>query len=106
VSSDFTGEKIQTPRFFRIILVCSQEHIKNLPFVQLSYLVRSQIWLNHFLDDCHFDYIIKESQPVGGDQRHVRMWQLLKAKSSRWRYYESSCRQEYWMIQQRDYTCT
>jgi hypothetical protein len=28
-------------------------------FFELSYLVCNQIWLNYFVDDCHFDYIIK-----------------------------------------------
>jgi hypothetical protein len=36
-------------------LVDSPEYI----FFLHSYLVRSQIWLNHFLDDRHFGYITK-----------------------------------------------
>jgi hypothetical protein len=36
-------------------LVDSPEYI----YFLLSYLVRSQIWLNYFLDDRHFGYITK-----------------------------------------------
>ncbi len=40
-------------------LVDSPEYRRTLLFFLLSYLVRSQIWLNYFLDDRHFGYITK-----------------------------------------------
>jgi hypothetical protein len=40
-------------------LVGSPEYRRTLFFFLLSYLVRSQIWLNYFLDDRHFAYITK-----------------------------------------------
>jgi hypothetical protein len=41
-------------------------------FFLVSYLVYSQIWLNYFLKDCHFDYItksLKERNPASPEQR-------------------------------------
>jgi hypothetical protein len=36
------------------------KNIKGFCFFSLySYLLCSQIWLNYFLDDCHFGYITK-----------------------------------------------
>jgi len=40
-------------------LVDSPEYRRTLLFFLLSYLVRSQIWLNYFLDDRHSGYITK-----------------------------------------------
>jgi hypothetical protein len=39
--------------------VGSQEYRRILVFFLLSYILCSQIWLNYFLDSCHFGYITK-----------------------------------------------
>ncbi len=39
--------------------VGNQKYRKILIFFPLSYLICSQIWLNHLMDDHHFDYITK-----------------------------------------------
>ncbi len=41
---------VDSPKYRRIVFFF---------FFLLSYLVRSQIWLNYFLDDRHFGYITK-----------------------------------------------
>ncbi len=47
-------------QIFMVSCSSSQEHRRILFFsFVLSYLVCNQIWLNYFVDDRHFDYIIK-----------------------------------------------
>jgi hypothetical protein len=50
-SPDFKRKKIQIARFGRQVPVGSQEYRKILVFFLISYLVCSQIWLNHLMDD-------------------------------------------------------
>jgi len=47
-------------------------------FFLLSYLVCSQIYLNHLMDDCHFNYITKlENLEINGNsKKHI--WNPLK----------------------------
>ncbi len=40
-------------------LVTSREYKKDFGFFLLSYIDNSQIWLNHLMDYCHFNYITK-----------------------------------------------
>jgi hypothetical protein len=56
----FEEKYIQIAKFSRISFRSSKEHRRILYIVfLLSYLLCSQIWLNYFLDDHHFDYITK-----------------------------------------------
>jgi hypothetical protein len=56
--SDFKKIKSKFPEFLWWVPVGSQEY-RRIFFPLLPYLVCSQIWLNYFLNDCHFDYITK-----------------------------------------------
>ncbi len=40
----------------------NQEYKKILVSFLLSCIVCSQIWLNHIVDDCHFNYITKSEK--------------------------------------------
>ncbi len=54
----FQSKEFQITRFLWEVSVGSEEYKRFCIFL-LSYLQFSQIWLNHFLDDCHFCYITK-----------------------------------------------
>jgi hypothetical protein len=61
----------KSPNFYDKVPVGSQEYRKILGFFKknfflLSYLVCSQIWLNHLMDDHHFSYMTK----LGGKKKH------------------------------------
>jgi hypothetical protein len=56
---DFEIQIFEIARVFRSLPEGSQEYRRNLCFFLPSYLLCSQIWLNYFLDDYHFDYITK-----------------------------------------------
>jgi len=43
----------------QLFMIRVAKNIERFWFFLLSYLVCSQIWLNHLMDDCHFSYITK-----------------------------------------------
>jgi len=67
-SPDFKKKKFQVHQtFYKYVPVSSQEYIEGFYFFfLLSYLVCSQIWLNHLMDDRHFNYIKRKFEKKGG----------------------------------------
>jgi hypothetical protein len=63
----FQEKKVSSsPDFYKYVPVSSQEYRRILfLFFLLSYLVCSQIWLNHLMDDRHFNYIKKNLKKKG-----------------------------------------
>jgi hypothetical protein len=61
----FSKKKIQIAKFLWEVLEGSWEYRKIMFVFLLSYLVCSQIWLNHLMDDQHFSYITK----LGGKKK-------------------------------------
>ncbi len=60
-STDFEeAKKLKSSEFYdKLEYIATRQHRTVLFFFGLSYLTWSQIWLNYFLDDCHFDYMTK-----------------------------------------------
>jgi hypothetical protein len=66
----------RSPDFYDKVPVGSQEYRKILFFFLLSYLICSQIWLNHLLDNHHLCYInkFKKRTLMAID---ARVWEIL-----------------------------
>jgi hypothetical protein len=61
---DFKEFFFQIVRVYDKVQYVSQKYRKILFVFLLSYLVCSQIWLNHLMDYCHFSYMTKLKKKI------------------------------------------
>jgi hypothetical protein len=78
------SSEVAIARFLWQVLVGSQEHRRILFFFPLlSYLICSQIWLNHHMDDHHFSYIRKLAKKREKKTLNLWFWNI-EISCSQW----------------------